>query len=192
MCFNIIVLGHGKRVLSTTADPTLPCRREAPALTLISSLFSFLCLVPFGLFFWFRPTASPVAVATSSPNATPRESPRTVAPAPNAAPTVAPTAVAAPPVDDELGFLGPGFVTGSFSATGVSDDIFAALGRDKGVARQVGTYCCAFVSFGWLAGPPCAVVVWSPRVFKRPRQQSIAAQPSHSEPKLYTKTIHHG
>lgn len=36
----MIVLGHRKRVLSTTADPTLPCRREAPALTLISSLFS--------------------------------------------------------------------------------------------------------------------------------------------------------
>ena len=41
-------------------------------------------------------------------------------------------------------FLGSGFVSGSFSADGVSDDVFGALGEAEGAVRQVCT--CTLLS----------------------------------------------
>eukprot|EP00903_Cladosiphon_okamuranus_P017296 g15937.t2 len=64
------------------------------------------------------PTASPSAGLASS-----------------TAPTLTPT-VGGTEGEDAFGFLGPGFMTGSFSADGVSDDVLASLGED-GVVRQV-------------------------------------------------------
>ncbi|CAM9123367.1 unnamed protein product, partial [Scytosiphon promiscuus] len=52
---------------------------------------------------------------------------------PTASPTAGPTPAATPA--DGFGFLGAGFVRGSFSADGVSDDVLDTLG-EEGVVRQ--------------------------------------------------------
>ena len=48
-------------------------------------------------------------------------------PAPSASPTLA---------GEELGFLGSGYISGSFSADGIPDEVLASLGQD-GAVRQV-------------------------------------------------------
>lgn len=47
-----------------------------------------------------------------------------------------PPPAVATPADDEIGFLGPGFMSGAFSASGVPEDVYASLGED-GVVRKV-------------------------------------------------------
>lgn len=57
-------------------------------------------------------------------------------------------------VDEEAGFLGPGFVSGSFSADGISDDIFASLGNEEGVVVQVCTKLSCLLSSTFVRSPP--------------------------------------
>lgn len=51
---------------------------------------------------------------------------------------------AATVTDEELGFLGPAFMSGSFSADGVSDNVLASLG-EEGVCRLVRAYVLVVV-----------------------------------------------
>lgn len=57
--------------------------------------------------------------------------------------TVAPTPMATP-AGEQVGFLGPGYVSGLFSADGVSDGVLSSLG-EEGVTRQV----CTLIYFSF-------------------------------------------
>lgn len=122
-----------------------------PGSTQAHALFASRNHNPFVFVFVFfgastRPGALPSAAPTSAPSAeagnasaAPTASPSTGA-ASSAAPTVAPT-LRATAAEEEFGFLGPGFVSGSFSADGVSDDVLSSLG-EEGVVRQVCVCVC--------------------------------------------------
>lgn len=90
------------------------------------------CFCPPLVFFCFRRTAPPSPAPSAASSASPTTIARETRSPP---PTVAPTTLAG----EAPGFLGSGFVYGSFSADGISDDLLASLG-EEGVCRQVYAY----------------------------------------------------
>lgn len=106
------------------------CARTAPCLLAHGHIHTVYVYPPLIECCFFR-TEVPRTVAPSVPE----ESAARAAPsaAPTAAPTVAATLVGQ---EEQSGFLGPGFMSGYFSADGVPKDVVAAVG-EEGVVRQV-------------------------------------------------------